>query len=149
MKPEGGAGSLLWLSMALVVVSNVLYHGAQKTIPRNADPAVSVLVSYAAAVALTLVLLPFVGAGKPLVASLKTLNVSSVLVGLSIVGVEFGYLLVYRAGWPLNSASLTASTAIALALVPFGILMFRESWSVSRTMGLVLCLAGLALLNRR
>lgn len=143
------AQSLAWGAMALVVVSNLVYHVAQKTIPKTANPLASVLVSYVVAFLLTLALLPAFGAEEGLVASLKTLNLSSVLVGLSIVGVEFGFLLVYRSGWPINVASLACSVLVALVFVPLGAVAFREGWSLEKTGGLVLCVAGLFLLNRR
>jgi uncharacterized membrane protein len=140
--------SLLWSSMGLVVVSSLLYHWSQKTIPAAASPLASLTVSYVVALVLSVGLFPFVGPHVPLAEALRALNASSVLLGVSIVGIELGFLLAYRSGWPINLASLTSSVVTIVLLVPIGMLIFHEGWSTRRTLGLLLCLAGLVLVGR-
>jgi len=142
------AQPLFWLSMALVVAANVLYHWGQKTVPAAVPPLHSMIFTYAAALLATCLLLPLIGGGAAPAALAAAFNWSSVWVGLAIVGVELGFLVAYRSGWPLNRAALSASAALAVLLVPLGALLFRESWSWEKSLGLGLCLAGLYLLNR-
>lgn len=141
--------TMFWLSMLFIILGNVIYHLSQKAIPATANPVASVLVSYAVAMLFSLLLLPKYLTGTSFAAALRTLNWSSVLVGVSIVAIEFGFLLAYRAGWQINLAALLASVAIALLLLPIGVLAFREHWSWSKTLGLVCCVLGLILLNRK
>jgi multidrug transporter EmrE-like cation transporter len=70
-------------------------------------------------------------------------------VGAAAVVIEFAFLLVYRTGWNLSVASAIASAAIALILIPLGVLVFREHISALNIVGLLMCLAGLALAVRR
>ena len=137
-----------YLALLLTVVSNLLYHVAQKSVPRGANPLLSVAVNYVVALALTLLLIPFFPSGQPLVAGLRQLNWASWAVGVAIVGVEFGFLLAYRAGWPISTAAVTNSVALALLLLPAGLLFFRETLSPTRLLGVALCGAGLWLVSR-
>lgn len=64
------------------------------------------------------------------------------------MGIEFGFLLAYRAGWQINVAALIASVLLGLILLPIETLAFQEDWSWHKTIGLVLCVIGLVLLQR-
>ena len=141
--------TMFWLSMFFIILGNVIYHLSQKAIPASANPVASVLVSYVVAILFSLLLLPKYLSGISFTEALRTLNWSSVVVGVSIVAIEFGFLLAYRAGWQINLAALLASVIIALILLPIGVLAFRESWSWHKTMGLVCCVVGLILLNKK
>ena len=138
---------LLLLPMLLIIASNVIYHWSQKTIPHVVNPAASMLVSYGVAIMITLALLPLFGRPERVVDAFRTLNWSSVLVGVSIVGVELGFLMAYRNGWQLNLAAITSSAALAILLVVIGWGIFHEGWSIKQSSGVVLCLLGLYLIN--
>ncbi|RIK61769.1 hypothetical protein DCC62_27410, partial [candidate division KSB1 bacterium] len=140
--------SIFWIAMAVIVAGNIIYHIAQKSIPQNANPLASVIVSYVVAIAVSLFLLPKYLSGTTFLSALRTLNWSSIIVGIGIVGIEFGFLLAYRAGWQINVAALIASVLLALILLPIGTFAFQESWSWPKTVGLVLCMIGLVLLQR-
>ncbi len=140
---------LLMLSAALVIASNVLYHVSQKSIPAGAHPLLSVAVTYAAALALTLLLWPLSPGGPPRLAGLARLNWATLGVAVSAVGIEIGFLLAYRAGWNINIGSLVVSVAVALLLIPTGALLFAERLSAANVLGIALCLAGLWLITLR
>jgi hypothetical protein len=142
------AGPLFLVSMVLVVVANVLYHWGQKSVPAEVPLLASLAQTFATALLLTLLALPWLAGPLPAAGVAVWLNWKSVAVGLAIFGVEIGFLLAYRAGWPLNTAALTAGALLAVVLVPFGALLFGEAWTLAKSAGLLLCLAGLWLLNR-
>ncbi len=137
---------LFLLPLGLTIVSNVVYHLAQKSVPRNADPMFSLVVTYLVALAVTLVVL--LAGGVPKEASLKSLNWAAVATGIAIVGVELGFLLAYRAGLNISLGAVTSNVAVALVMLPLGVLLYREHLSFSNLAGLLLCLAGLALIMR-
>lgn len=139
---------MYYISFFLVIAGNVLYHLSQKSIPKGLNPAFSVTVSYIVALGLSAVLYPFLSS-QPIRESARQLNWASVGVGVSAVAIEFGFLLVYRAGWNISIASAMASAAIAVVLIPIGILLYRERLSATNVVGLLLCLAGLVLVIRR
>lgn len=140
---------LFTTSIAMAVGGTLLYHLAQKSIPSTAPPLLSLIVTYAVALVATVLLLPFAPERESVFAGLKRLNWASPAVGVAIVGVELGVLLAYRAGWKLSVGSVAINTAVALLLLPLGLLVFRERLSAANVAGLGLCLAGLVLVAKR
>lgn len=67
--------------------------------------------------------------------------------GICIIALEFGYIYVYRAGWKVNTASLTANIALACILVIVGFLLYKEVLSLRQIMGIGVCIAGLVLIS--
>jgi drug/metabolite transporter (DMT)-like permease len=140
---------MLVVAIGVIVASNVVYHLAQKSIPASAPPALSLLVTYVVAIAGTLLVLPFFPLGGSIANGLRQLNWASAAVGIAIVGVELGFLLAYRWGLRVSLGSAAANAAVALVLVPTGLLVFRERLSAANVVGIVLCIAGLLLVVAR
>ena len=135
-------------SIVMIVASNILYHIAHKSTPDKINPFVSLIVTYLVAAALSAVALLFYKSDKGILESLQSLNWTSVLLGISILGLEFGFLAAYRAGWNISVGSLVANIALAIALIPVGMTIYKEAFEVSKIFGVVLCIAGLVLINR-
>ena len=140
---------MFYFAALLAVASNVLYHVGQRSVPRDVHPLASLLVNYGVALVGTLLLLPLVPSPKPLGASLRAVNWSSVAVGIAIVGVELAILLAYRAGWNVGLLSITLGAALAVLLVPVGMALFHERPSAANLAGIVLCVLGLILITRK
>jgi drug/metabolite transporter (DMT)-like permease len=136
-------------AILLIVLSNVAYHVAQKSISPTVHPLISLLVTYVVALAITLLLLPFFPVRAAPGVALRQVNWASVAVGVTIVGVEIGFLLAYRAGWKVSIGSAVASAAVAVLLLPTGLVLFRERLSASNLVGVLLCVAGFLLAVRR
>ncbi len=139
---------MAWISIALVVAGNLVYHLGQRGIPREANPVVATVAAYLVALVTTVATIPWLARGVPLGSAWRTLNGSTLLVGMGIVAVEIGFLLAYRAGWVLSNASLTANATVAVMLLALGVIVFREPVSFSRLCGVGFCLIGLWLVAR-
>ena len=135
-------------SIALIVASNIMYHVCQKSTPESANSMVSLLVTYLSASMITLSAFLLFHSDKNFVHSLKELNWTSVALGIAIVGLEFGTLMAYRAGWDISVGSLVANILLAIMLIPVGILFYQEGFAFNRTLGVVFCAIGLILLNK-
>lgn len=135
------------LSIGIIVVSNIVYNICQKSTPGTANPFVSLLVTYSTAMALTAGLLLFDRPERGLGYSLRQLNWSSIVLGLAIVGLEFGYLVAYRVGWNISVASLVANIILALALIVVGVVGYGEKFEPKKAIGALACLVGLVLLS--
>jgi hypothetical protein len=72
--------------------------------------------------------------------------VMAALIGVSIVGIEFGFASAFRAGQPINTTGAIVNVATALLVVPIGYAVFGEQMSGVKLAGLALCCAGLVLL---
>jgi multidrug transporter EmrE-like cation transporter len=70
-------------------------------------------------------------------------------IGASIVGIEFGFATAFRHGWPLNTAGAIVNVAAALIVVPIGYMLFAETMSWTKALGLLLCCGGLVLIAQR
>jgi multidrug transporter EmrE-like cation transporter len=78
---------------------------------------------------------------------IRQLNWASIGLAIAIVGIEFGFLLTYRAGWNLGIAAVLVNVVASLILVPVAIFVFRDKISWVNVIGMFVCLAGLIMLN--
>jgi uncharacterized membrane protein len=140
---------VFYLPIALTALATTVYHIAQKSIVPGVHPMVSLVVSYATALTVCLVAVPFAPGGAAFARALKDLNWATYVVGLSIVAVELAVLLAYRAGWRISLASVVANVSTAVLLVLIGVLGYREHLAARHVVGLLLCLVGLMLVAPR
>ena len=134
------------ISAAIVVGSIVTYQICMKVVPNDLNPISAMVTFYATALIFTLISAKFVPVDAPSW-SLSEVSWVAVFVGIAIVGIELGYLLMYRSGWQLAVAPLIGLGGAAIILAPVGYLVFREPLSLKNIVGIVLCLYGLYLLT--
>jgi drug/metabolite transporter (DMT)-like permease len=134
-------------AMAMTVVSTVFYHLIQKLTPGNAHPLLSLAFSYSVALVVCLALLPFFPLTTKLADSIRQLNWTAIALGFAIVGIELGFLLAYRAGWPISEMSLISTLFVVLVLLPIGLLFFKEKLSPMNIVGVLICIIGLVMVN--
>ena len=137
---------MYYAAITLTIVANVGYHLFQRSIRPDASPMGSLVVTYAVALALSVVLMAVLP-GRGVSASLSSTSWPSWALGIAIVGLEVGFLLAYRAGWDLGLAAPYANVAVALALLPIGVLAFGDRLTTRKILGFVLAVAGIALLS--
>ena len=139
--------SLFYFSITLAICSSALYHFVAKSTPANINFTVSLLVTYAVAFTVTLLTFFFFPAKNGVMAELKQLNWASIGLAVAIVGIEFGFLLTYKAGWNLGIAAVLVNVIASLILVPVAIFVFKDHISWVNIVGILVCLAGLVMLN--
>ena len=138
---------LFYFSITLAICSSELYHFTAKSTPANVNFTVSLLVTYGVAFIVTLFTFFFFPAQQGVITELKKLNWASVGLAVAVVGIEFGFLLVYRAGWNLGIAAVLTNVVASLILLPVAILIFKDKISWVNIAGILVCLAGLVMLN--
>jgi uncharacterized membrane protein len=138
---------LAWLSLA--IACTVAYHIVLKLTPADVNPLLSLLVTYAAVATLFGVLLLAAPGAFEWRQEVRQLNWTTVALAVAIVGLDLGFLLLYRSGYAVSLGALVTQSAAALMLLLVGIAVFRERLSLANAVGLVLCVAGLWLVNRR
>lgn len=138
---------LFYFSITLAILSSALYHFSAKSAPAGINFSMSLLVTYAVAFGITLLTIFFFPAEEGIGAELKKLNWSSFLMALAIVGIEFGFLLVYSSGWNLGIAAILTNAVASLLLVPVAIFVFKDKLSLINIAGIFVCLVGLVMLN--
>ena len=138
---------LYYFSIILAIASSALYHFVAKSTPSNVNFTVSLLVTYAAAFVVTLFGFFFFPATNGITAELKQLNWATFGLAVAVVGIEFGFLLTYRSGWDLGIAAVLVNVIASLILVPLAIFIFRDKLTLINILGILVCLAGLVMLN--
>ena len=139
--------SLFYFSIILAICSSALYHFVAKSTPADVNFTVSLLVTYGSAFMVTLLTFFIFPAQNGISAELKKLNWASFGLAVAIVGIEFGFLLVYRSGWQLGLAAVLTNVAASLILLPVSLLFFKDKVSWVNVTGVLVCLAGLVMLN--
>ena len=140
--------ALIQSSMIIVVLSNVFYHICQKSNSSNVNPFVSLIVTYLTAIVLSIAIILAHPSGIRAVGTIKEVSWSSVALGGTIVGLEYGFMLVYRAGWNVSIAAVYANVLVAIFLIPIGLLLYKESITILNVVGIIMCIIGLALMKK-
>jgi drug/metabolite transporter (DMT)-like permease len=135
------------LAIGLAILANVGYHLCQKAIRPEASAGATLVATYAIALVVSAALWPWLGGSEALVPALRRLGPASYALGVCVVLIELGFLLAYRSGWTLGTAALYCNAAVALVLLPVGVLAFGEGLDLRKALGLVLALGGLVLLG--
>ncbi|MBW7920145.1 MAG: EamA family transporter [Anaerolineales bacterium] len=142
-----GSMFLFYFSITLAIASSAFYHFVAKNTPANVNFTISLLVTYAVAFGVVLLTLFFSPLQGGLGAELRKLNWASVGLAVAIVGIEFGFLLTYRAGWSVGVAAVLVNVVATLILVPVAIFFFKDKLTWVNIMGILVCLVGLLMLN--
>ncbi|WP_370850315.1 hypothetical protein [Megasphaera sp.] len=134
-----------WIPFFIVILGNIGYHVVAKATPVSAPPFLALSVTYL--VSFLLCAAAYVVTGPSLRQDLSSLNWASAAWGLTLVAVEFGYILLYRAGWKISMASLLANVSVALLLAGIGLLLYKDVLLPRQIIGIILCLIGVFFLR--
>jgi len=142
-------GAIMWemaWPLGLVVLSSVAYNVGSKLVPAEANPLVSIIVTYLVAAVFALVLYLLTG-GRNVVAELGHLNWSSLVLSLAVVGIDVSVIYAYRVGWGVSQWPVVQSVLVAVAVMLVGFLVFKETITVRQVLGAAACLVGLVLIT--
>ncbi|HZZ84292.1 MAG TPA: hypothetical protein VFE30_07115 [Anaeromyxobacteraceae bacterium] len=135
--------------LAVAALGSVTYHLGQRTNSARVNPMVLLMALYAVAFLLCAVAAPlFSDGGRAYAWSRELVRWPVLLLALGAVLIEIGFLLAYRSGAMMQWSAVAVNGAAALLLVPLACLVFRESFSAQRAIGIALTLAGLGLVTR-
>jgi drug/metabolite transporter (DMT)-like permease len=136
------------MAMGVAIAGQVLYQVMQKGVSHGAHPVLSLLAFYGLAALMSLPLFWLYPLQGGLAQGLGQLNGAVFGVSASIVLIELGFLLAYRAGGSLQSSYVTSAAFTTGMLVLIGAVLYAERITLMKTAGLALCLAGIWLLSR-
>ena len=139
--------NMIW-PVLVVVAANTLYNISAKSTPDNVSTFASLSVTYFTAMVSSVALFFITGRGKNMLAELAKTNWTAYALGIAAVGLEFGFLCIYRAGWKIGTAQLVASVSLSCVLLAVGILFYKESLSPRQLAGVAVCAAGLILIAK-
>lgn len=138
---------MFYFSIGLTVLANLLYHIFQKSISTTVNPIISLIVTYTTALVISFLILPFFPTKMSFLEAFREVNWASYALALGIIGLEIGFLFVYRSGWNISLAAIISNVAVTILLVPVGLLFFKETVTIPNIIGVVLCISGIILVN--
>ena len=140
--------SYIW-PVALVVISNTLYQVCAKSVPEGMNPLASLTVTYLIGAVVSCALYYMLNRDANLVRELRLTNWAPVVLGIVIVGLEVGFIYAFRAGWQVGTTQIITSAVVAVLLIFVGYLLYHEAITWNKIAGIIICLAGLVLINIR
>ena len=140
--------SYIW-PIALVVLSNTLYQICAKSVPGEMNPLASLTVTYLIGAVVSGALYYLLNRNADLFREFRQLNWAPVVLGIVIVGLEVGFIYAFRAGWQISMAQIVSSTVLAVILIFVGRMLYHETITWNKIAGIIVCLAGLVLINLR
>ena len=137
--------NMLWPVM-VVVGANTIYNISTKSTPANVNAFASLAMTYVMAALSSVVLFFLTSDSKNLLAELARTNWTAYALGVAIIGLEFGYICIYRAGWKIGVASLVANISLACVLLVVGYFFYKEVITLKQLLGMGVCALGLMLI---
>ena len=134
-----------YLPVAVIIVANIFYNLCTKSMPVKANPFFCLVITYLIAAFL---MYTISRDGRTLSQEVPLLNWAPFVLGVSLVALEFGYILLYRVGWNISIGSLVCNIILAIILLGIGLLVYREMLSARQVFGVLLCIAGLFFINK-
>lgn len=134
--------------IALVVVSNIFYQLCAKGVPKDMDTMASMTVTYTVGAVCSAIIYFVINRNGNLLGEYAKMNFAPALLGISVVGLEVGYIYAYKVGWSVSTASIVQSAFLAVALIFVGGLVYKEPITVNKIFGAAVCLVGLYFINK-
>lgn len=132
----------------LVICANSFYHFISKSTPETLNPFLGLTATYSVALVFSAVL--FLCTKSDSVSlEVSRIKWSSFWLGIAVLGVESGWILMYRNGWEISRASVIANICVAVILLIIGLTVFREEITGKKIVGFALCVLGVYLLNSK
>jgi uncharacterized membrane protein YdcZ (DUF606 family) len=138
-----------YLPLLLTIGGSILYHIAQKSLPRTTNPLITMMLAYAVGILLFVVCTIFYHDPRSFLYSIRESNWAVFVVAVGAASIEIGFLLAYRVGWNISIAPVASSVAVALLLIPIGLLVFKEHLSFGNVIGIMFCVVGLILVTHK
>lgn len=133
--------------LALVILSNTFYQICAKSVPKGMNPLASLTITYIVGAIVSCILYFVLNKHGNIVNEYKQTNIAPFLLGLVIVGLEVGYIYAYKAGWPVSTAQIVQAAVLAVILIAVGAGIYKEAITWNKVAGIIVCLAGLVLIN--
>lgn len=131
----------------IIVLSNVLYNVCTKSTPNEVNAFATLSVTYLVAAGVSFATFFITSKNKNILTEFSKTNWTTFVLGFVIIGLELGYILAFRNGWKMNTASVTANITLAVALIFVSMIFYKESITLKQIAGIVLCGGGLVLIN--
>jgi len=133
--------------LGLIVISNVLYQICAKSVPAEMNPLASLTITYLIGAAVSFIFYFVLYRNNNLLQEYHKANWAPFVLGVSVVGLEVGFIYAFKAGWPISITQIVQAAIVAVILIFVGYAFFKDNITWNKVCGVVVCLAGLGLIN--
>lgn len=137
------------ISIVMIVAGSLCYHVCNRSIDQRIAASISLSVTYA--VALTIVAAVAIAqrwSARPTTPPFQHVGWATGGVAVGVVLIEAGYLLAYRAGGKITTASVFATAIASMLLLPAGVYLYDEHVSVRQLLGLAMAIVAIGLISQ-
>jgi hypothetical protein len=125
-----------FMAVVLAAGGGVIYHVSAKSVPRDAAPSLVLLVAYLTALAISGLAHISLHMEQGHIRSSQLLHPGILGLGAGAAMIELGYVLAYRAAWPVSVTSVVVNSMVAAVLIPAGLMALASTYP---SRGLLAC----------
>ena len=133
--------------LLLNVFGNTVYNIAGKSTPEKINSFATLSLSYLTGLVLCVILFFVTNPGGDIFSAFASANWASYFLGITIVFIDLSLILLYLAGWDVSIGTLIANIGVSLFSVIIGVTCFDEAMTLMKAVGIVVCIAGLYIVN--
>lgn len=111
------------------------------------NPFASLIITYLVGAAVAFIMFLILGDSRDILTELKKANWTSFVLGIVLVGLEVGFIYAYKAGWKVSAVQIVTSSILGVILIIVGYVGYKEAITWNKIVGVIVCLAGLGLIN--
>jgi drug/metabolite transporter (DMT)-like permease len=137
-----------YLPVLIVVAANVTYDISSKSIPDGLNAYAGITITYSVLAVFNFLIFQIMNPEIPIIVEWTQMNWAVVLFALTSVGLESGYIFLYRAGWNISLGGMVCNTLLVICMLLIGRFLFNETVSLKQFLGVILCVAGLIIINQ-
>ena len=138
---------MVW-PIVLVVFSNIIYQICAKEVPKDMNAMASMTITYFVGAVCSAIMYFVMNKNGNLLQEYMKTNWAPFFLGVSVVGLEVGFIYAYKNGWAVSTASIIQSVFLAVALIIVGAVLYHEEITANKVIGIVICLIGLYFINK-
>ena len=137
-----------YLPFCIAVTAAVAHAIFAKAVPQKTNTWLSLTATYGASAIFCLLLFFATAADKNIIQQYQNINVYAALLGFAVIGLEFGFIEMYKKGWPVSQAGLMVNAMSAILLAIVGFLLYKEKITIKQIFGIIICIIGMFLVTQ-
>lgn len=136
-----------YIPILIVIGANIFYHISTKCTNPDMNPFASLVITYTLCILTCLTLYYITSDRRCFREEIPMMNWATFTLGACLAFLEYGNIMMYKIGWDISVGSLIYNIALAIVLLAIGGFIYKDSITKKRVAGVILCAAGLVLLN--
>jgi drug/metabolite transporter (DMT)-like permease len=139
---------LFFLPILIVVASQVLYDVSAKSINEDLNAYAGTTIIYSILAVFNFIIFVIFNPTASIGAEWTQVNWAVATFALGSIGLESGYIFLYRAGWNISLGGMVCNILLSVCMLGVGYLLFNETISLRQGLGVALCIAGTIIVFR-